>query len=141
MSGPVIISRTFKPSQLCVLQRIQHRPISPDVFDIDGKSLHYKMPVGAISSITNRVTGVGMSVGEFILPNLTRCPFCLDRGNTRFRKCFLVGMVGAGFIALTGDLPGTIEYMKSFGGLVTVPCKALIAFPLIYHYVAGAWPV
>jgi hypothetical protein len=45
------------------LQRIQNRPISPDVFDIDGKSPHYKFPVGAISSITNRVTGVGMSVG------------------------------------------------------------------------------
>lgn len=46
------------------MQRIQHRPISPDVLDIDGKSLHYKMPIGALSSITNRVTGVGMSVGE-----------------------------------------------------------------------------
>lgn len=46
-------------------------------------------------------------------------------------------MLGAGFIALTGDLPGTVEYLKSYGALVTVPCKALITFPLVYHYAAG----
>lgn len=48
-------------------------------------------------------------------------------------------MLGAGFIALTGDLPGTIEYIKSYGALLTVPCKALIAFPLVYHYAAGVF--
>lgn len=46
-------------------------------------------------------------------------------------------MLGVGFIALTGDLPGTVEYLKSYGALVTVPCKALITFPLVYHYAAG----
>lgn len=45
------------------MQRIQHRPMSPDVLTLDGRHLHYKLPIGAISSITNRVTGVGMSVG------------------------------------------------------------------------------
>eukprot|EP00892_Ulva_mutabilis_P006386 jgi/Ulvmu1/4119/UM019_0098.1 len=90
-------------------QRIQHRPVSPDVLTLDGKHLHYKLPINAISSIANRVTGVGMSVG----------------------------MMGAGFIALTGDLPGTMEYIKSCGPLLTIPLKGLIAFPIIYHYVAG----
>lgn len=45
------------------MQRIQHRPMSPDVLTLDGKQLHYKLPIGAISSIANRVSGVGMSVG------------------------------------------------------------------------------
>lgn len=34
------------------------RPVSPHVG-------HYKFPVAAISSITNRVTGVALSVGEW----------------------------------------------------------------------------
>jgi hypothetical protein len=47
------------------------------------------------------------------------------------------GVLCAGFIALTGDLPGTIGYLKACGPLVTIPLKAAIAFPLVYHYVAG----
>ena len=38
--------------------------MSPHVFEIDGKSMHYKMPVNAISSIINRATGVALSAGE-----------------------------------------------------------------------------
>eukprot|EP01025_Chloroclados_australasicus_P032987 TRINITY_DN3350_c1_g1_i4.p1 TRINITY_DN3350_c1_g1~~TRINITY_DN3350_c1_g1_i4.p1 ORF type:complete len:184 (-),score=7.18 TRINITY_DN3350_c1_g1_i4:49-600(-) len=91
------------------LKRTKDRPLSPDVFTLDGKGLHYKLPMGAISSITNRVTGVGMSVGMF----------------------------GAGYIALTGDLPGTIAYLKACGPLVMFPLKAMVAFPLVYHYLAG----
>ncbi len=45
-------------------QLIKKRPLSPDVIEIDGKSPHYKFPMGAISSITNRATGVALSVGE-----------------------------------------------------------------------------
>jgi succinate dehydrogenase (ubiquinone) cytochrome b560 subunit len=45
---------------------IKNRPLSPDVLEIDNKSLHYKFPLGALSSIANRVTGVAMSVGESI---------------------------------------------------------------------------
>ena len=45
------------------MQRVQHRPISPDVMTLDGKKPHYRMEIHAISSITTRVTGVGMSVG------------------------------------------------------------------------------
>lgn len=45
--------------------------------------------------------------------------------------------MGAGFVALTGDLPGMMVYIKSFGPLLTIPLKGLIAFPIVYHYVAG----
>jgi hypothetical protein len=47
--------------------------------------------------------------------------------------------MGAGIIALTGDLPGTITYIKSWGPLVTVPLKGMIAFPLVYHFAAGVF--
>lgn len=45
-------------------QLVAKRPLSPDVMEIDHKQLHYKMPPGAISSITNRATGVMLSLGE-----------------------------------------------------------------------------
>lgn len=45
-------------------QLIQKRPLSPDVIGLDGKSAHYKFPMPALSSITNRVTGVVLSCGE-----------------------------------------------------------------------------
>lgn len=48
----------------CCAQRTHNRPLSPDVLEIDNKSPHYKFPLGALSSITNRVTGVVMSFGE-----------------------------------------------------------------------------
>lgn len=43
---------------------MKKRPLSPDVFEIDMKGPHYKMPYGALSSIANRVTGVTLTVGE-----------------------------------------------------------------------------
>lgn len=51
------------PSLPC--QLINKRPLSPDVFELDNKGVHYKMPWGAISSIMNRGTGVALSVGEW----------------------------------------------------------------------------
>lgn len=49
---------------LCDLCQLVHkRPLSPDVFDIGMKSAHYAFPYGALSSITNRVTGVVLSGG------------------------------------------------------------------------------
>lgn len=53
------------------MQRIQHRPMSPDVLTLDGKQLHYKLPIGAISSIANRVSGIGLSVGMPLLCLMT----------------------------------------------------------------------
>lgn len=45
------------------VQRLKRRPVSPHVFEIDGKSFHYKMPVNALSSIVNRATGVALTTG------------------------------------------------------------------------------
>lgn len=42
-----------------------------------------------------------------------------------------------GLISMTGDLPGTIEWFKACGPLVTWPIKSLIAFPLVYHWFSG----
>jgi hypothetical protein len=46
-------------------QLVAKRPVSPHVFEIDNKSFHYKMPVNALTSVTNRFTGVALSVGGF----------------------------------------------------------------------------
>ena len=42
---------------------MKKRPTSPHVVELDQKSFHYKMPLGAVSSILNRVTGVSLSAG------------------------------------------------------------------------------
>ena len=63
---------TCKPASCAFyVQRAAKRPVSPHVFEIDGKSMHYKMPVNAISSIINRATGVALSVGEALLSFLS----------------------------------------------------------------------
>lgn len=51
------------------LQFLKTRPLSPDVIGLDGKSRHYNFPWAALSSITNRVTGVALSVGECMRPS------------------------------------------------------------------------
>lgn len=85
------------------------RPVSPHVFEIDGRQPHYKFPVGAISSITNRATGVALSVGTG----------------------------AAAYVALTGDLGAAIGAFKDAAPLLVFPVKAAVAFPLVYHYLAG----
>lgn len=45
------------------MQLVAKRPVSPHVFEITGLQPHYKFPLGAISSIANRATGVALSVG------------------------------------------------------------------------------
>lgn len=88
------------------------RPLSPDVLDVDGKSAHYKFPIVALSSITNRVTG-----------------------------CVLSGAVGVGgVIACVGGpeaVPETVELFKSQFPLLVFPAKAMLSFPFVYHGVAG----
>lgn len=44
-------------------QLVRKRPLSPDAFDINGKGVHYHFQSNAISSITNRITGVVLSFG------------------------------------------------------------------------------
>jgi succinate dehydrogenase/fumarate reductase cytochrome b subunit len=58
------------------MQRIQHRPISPDVLDINNKGLHYKMEIQAISSIMTRATGVTMTLGEPFLLSASVLAIC-----------------------------------------------------------------
>ena len=87
------------------------RPLSPHVFEIDSMTQpHYKMPLGAVSSITNRVTGVMLSVGS----------------------------TAAGYVALTqGDLGMAIESFKEAVPLLVFPAKLAVSLPLTYHYLAG----
>ena len=91
---------------------LNKRPLSPDVLDVDGKSAHYKFPIVALSSITNRVTG-----------------------------CVLSGAVGVGgVIACVGGpeaVPETAELFKSQFPLLVFPAKAMLSFPFVYHGVAG----
>jgi len=91
------------------LERVKKRPVSPHVFEADGSKFHYAMPINAITSIMNRATGVALTVG----------------------------MTGAGAIALTGDLPATIEAIKHTSPALLYPIKAAVAFPLVYHYLGG----
>ena len=91
---------------------LNKRPLSPDVLDVDGKSAHYKFPIVALSSITNRVTG-----------------------------CVLSGAVGVGgVIACVGGpeaVPETVELFKTQFPLLVFPAKAMLSFPFVYHGVAG----
>jgi len=90
------------------LDLIKKRPISPDVFAIDHVGMHYKMPVAALSSITNRVTGLGMTGGLFGLAVLSG-----------------------------GDALASIEAMKAAAPLLVAPMKVALSFPIIYHYACG----
>ena len=49
----------------------------------------------------------------------------------------VAGMTGAGLIALTGDLPATVETLKHTLPALLYPIKAAVAFPLVYHYLGG----
>ncbi|PNH06074.1 Succinate dehydrogenase cytochrome b560 subunit, mitochondrial [Tetrabaena socialis] len=90
------------------LDLVKKRPLSPDVVEIDSKSLHYKMPWGALSSITNRATGVAMSVG----------------------------FAGAGYLALTGSLQGVVAGVAD-NFLLAFPLKFLVSYTIVYHWLGG----
>jgi succinate dehydrogenase (ubiquinone) cytochrome b560 subunit len=78
------------------------RPVSPHV-------TIYAFPIGAISSITNRVTGCALSFGAFGLAGLD-----------------LIGGAGT-----------SLELMKTIGSqgfLVAAPAKFSVVFPIVYHY-------
>lgn len=80
------------------------RPTSPHV-------TIYRWPVPAISSIMNRVTGVGMGVG----------------------------VIGMSFVALGGgcDIPAYVEVVKTSIPMAMPAIKMVISFPIVYHYAAG----
>ena len=47
------------------------------------------------------------------------------------------GFTLAGYIALTGDLPGALAAFKANHPVLAVPAKLLISWPLVYHYLGG----
>ena len=82
------------------------RPVSPHV-------TIYSFPVGALSSITNRVTGVMLSFGA----------------------------AGLGAVELVGGSGAGVDLMSAIGGsggVVEAGAKFAVAFPFIYHYMGGA---
>lgn len=80
------------------------RPISPHV-------TVYDFPVPALSSITNRATGVGLSIG----------------------------VMSMGFVALGGgcDIPSYVECVKTSAPILMPLLKMVVAFPIVYHSAAG----
>mmetsp|Transcript_2438 Transcript_2438/g.6234 ORF Transcript_2438/g.6234 Transcript_2438/m.6234 type:complete len:209 (-) Transcript_2438:230-856(-) len=88
---------------------IKKRPLSPDVIGLDGKSRHYNFPWAAISSITNRVTGVVLAGGVY----------------------------GASAIALTGNIGNTVNMIANWPGIITFPVKFAIAYTVFYHYMGA----
>jgi len=69
----------------------------------------YKFPITAISSITNRVTGVALTAGVTLIGGLT-----------------LIGGDATALMSTIGNTPilGTVA-------------KATVAFPLVFHYLGG----
>lgn len=82
--------------------------MSPDVFDMEGLKPHYSFPVAAISSITNRMTGLTLS-GELMLLSL---------------------------VAYFGDVGAFLNAIKAFTPLL-VTAKLAVAFPATYHFLAA----
>ena len=79
------------------------------MLEIDGKTAHYKFPWGALSSITNRATGVALTVG----------------------------FAGAGYLSLTGSLPGVISSVAATHPILLFPFKFAVAYTLLYHYLGA----
>ncbi|CAJ1953702.1 unnamed protein product [Cylindrotheca closterium] len=78
------------------------RPVSPHV-------TIYTFPVTAISSITNRVTGVAMALGA----------------------------AGLGTVEILGGSGTALSLMETIGSqgfLIAAPAKFAVAFPVVYHY-------
>jgi succinate dehydrogenase (ubiquinone) cytochrome b560 subunit len=81
------------------------RPVSPHV-------TIYAFPVTALSSITNRVTGILLSVG-----------------------CF-----GVASIELVGGSGSALSVLQTIGDsswLLAATAKGAVAFPVTYHYLGG----
>lgn len=47
------------------------------------------------------------------------------------------GFAAAGYVALTGDLPGALASFKANYPILMFPTKLIITFPLVYHYLGG----
>ena len=81
------------------------RPVSPHV-------TIYALPVTALSSITNRITGCALTFGS----------------------------AGIGLVELIGGNGATIALMQditNIGPVVSSVAKFSVAFPIVYHYFGG----
>lgn len=81
------------------------QPVSPHV-------TIYAFPIGALSSITNRVTGCVLSMG-------------------------CAGLGAAELIGGSGSALSLMQMIGSQGMLITAAAKFTVAFPLTYHYLGG----
>lgn len=81
------------------------RPVSPHV-------TIYSFPVTAISSITNRVTGITLALGA-------------------------AGLGSIEIVAGPGSALSLMQTIGSQGFMIAGPAKFAVAFPVVYHY-AGA---
>lgn len=78
------------------------RPVSPHL-------TIYAFPIGALSSITNRVTGCALAFGA-------------------------AGLGGLELVAGPGTSLSVMETIGSQGFLVAYPAKFAVSFTLVYHY-------
>lgn len=89
----------------------------------------YKFPPAALSSITNRITGVALSAGEqndfFVRENLLYFIRLLLTGITGIAAVSLVGADAAHIMTCIGDSP------------VGVLARFAVAFPFVFHYLGG----
>ena len=83
-------------------QKALGRPVSPHV-------LIYAFPLGAISSITNRVTGCALSFGAF-------------------------GLGAAELLGGSGTSLYLMQLIGSQGFLIASAAKFTVAFPVVYHF-------
>lgn len=81
------------------------RPVSPHV-------TIYSFPIGALSSIANRVTGTALSFGA-------------------------AGLGFAEIVGGSGTALGLMQDIGSMGPAVTSVAKFSVAFPVVYHYLGG----
>ena len=51
--------------------------------------------------------------------------------------CVTAGATTAAYLALTGDLPSALLAFKTNYPILVYPAKAIIAFPIVYHYLGG----
>jgi succinate dehydrogenase (ubiquinone) cytochrome b560 subunit len=82
------------------------RPVSPHV-------TIYSFPIGALTSITNRVTGMALSIGAFGLASIE-----------------LLNGSGSAMLLMQ-------DINASTGPVLGSMAKFTVSFPLIYHYLGG----
>jgi len=96
------------------IELLRKRPLSPDVFASDSSwRAHYDFPIAALSSITNRVSGVVLSAA------VASC-----------------GVASA--IAGPEAVPHGVEALKSVAPALAPTVKFALSFPFVFHFLGGA---